>query len=299
MFYGSPLAVLSDCLRGMLVAKPGHKLIAADFSNIEGRVLAWLAGEKWKLKAFIDFDNGVGPDLYKISAARVYGKSISEIDDFMRQIGKVAELALGYQGGVGAFQSMAKNYGVKVADKVADNIKLAWREANPAIVHYWYDLESMAKAAVMSPGQKYSVGATSYLVKGSFLWCQLPSKRVLCYPYPKLEKIKTPWDAYKDAVTYMGESSQSRKWEKQTAYGGLFAENITQAVARDVLVDAMFRVEAKNYPIVFHVHDEIITEVPEEFGSVKELENIMNEVPAWANGLPVATEGWSERSYRK
>ena len=303
VFHGPPLARLSDCLRGLLCAAPGNQLYAGDFSNIEGRVLAWLAGDERKVQAFRDFDAGQGPDIYLLAAARIYHKPATSFTKKSpeRQIGKVAELALGYQGGVGAFQTMAPNYGVKIPDDEADTIKHAWREAHPMVVNYWYALEHAALAAVSSPGHTTVAGRGAaqvrFVVRGSFLWCQLPSTRVLCYPYPKLEDVMTPWGEPKSQVTYKTVDSYTHQWIRTNTYGGKLSENITQAVARDCLVHSLFHVERAGWPVVLHVHDEIVAE--RHIGRLEDYLNLMRIPPPWAPGLPIAVEGWTGIRYRK
>lgn len=305
MFHGQPLTVVSSCLKSMIRAAVGKDLLAADFKNIEGRALAWLAGEDWKIKAFRDYDAGIGPDLYLVSAARIYGTEPTDYneDSIERQHGKVAELACGYQGGVGAFQTMAKTYLVKVSDTVADTIKTKWREAHPKIVQYWYALEQAALDAVLNAGKTYRVGPNGrgvfFRVSGSFLWCKLPSGRVLCYPYPTVKAIEAPWGEMKDQVHYMTVDGLTNKWVETHTYGGKLAENVTQAICRDLLVAAIRQAEAKGYPVVLHVHDEVVSEVPNDFGSLEDFETACSTMPAWADGLPVVAKGWRGERYRK
>jgi DNA polymerase len=268
-------------------------------------VLAWLAGQYDKLDAFRAFDTKTGPDLYLVAAAGIYNVPIGSLNKKSpeRQIGKVAELACGYQGGVGAFQTMAHTYGVKIPDEQAEKIVKGWRAANGEIKGYWYDLEEKAFRAVTHPGETVVAGNCKFKVVGSFLWLQLPSGRALCYPYPHLEWKEMPWTdddgrpVKKQVVAYKGVNSYTRKWETLYAYGGKWAENITQAVARDVMAEAMVRVEKAGYPVVLTVHDEVVCEA--DGGDEEEFETLMTTLPTWAAGLPVAAEAWSGARYRK
>lgn len=299
MNYGPVLDALADCIRGMITAGPGRELIAMDFSAIEARVLAWLAGEEKVLDIFRTHGK-----IYEHAAGGIYNKKLEEVNKDERQIGKVAVLALGYGGGVGAFQSMARVYGVKVEDDKADEIKKAWRDSHKKIVHYWYDLEGAAINAV-ELGVVCKAGApgrqVAFKKSGSFLWCKLPSGRVLCYPYPQIKEIETPWGEPKSALVFMSVNGTTQKWEETKTYGGSLAENITQAVARDLLAEAILRLEDNGYPVVMHVHDEAVVEIPAD--SPKDIEHrieeIMAIVPTWAKGLPVAAEGWRAFRYRK
>ncbi len=307
LIYGQPLSVVSDCLRGMICAAPGNELLAGDYANIEGRGIAWLAGEDWKLDAFRAQDANTGPEIYVLTAEKMYPhkKGMITKKSPERQIGKVAELACGYQGGVGAFQTMANTYLVKVPDAEAEIIKTQWREAHPKIVQYWYDLDAAVIEAVMHPGLKTFAGPTgrhsTFLVKGSFLLCKLPSGRVLTYPYPKLKSKETPWGDMKEQLHYMTVDGLSGKWVETSTYGGKLAENITQAVCRDLLAHSLQICEANGYPVVLHVHDEIVVELDETRARTVEAQvyEAMASTPEWATGLPVVIEGWRGKRYRK
>lgn len=306
-WYGPFMRVIVSCIRGYLVAAPGFELIGADLANIEGRVLAWMAGEKWKIEAFRDFDSGTGADLYKLSAQRIYSVALDDVTKTQRLIGKVSELALGYQGAIGAFNSMAANYGVKLPDEQVQAIVDAWRAAHPRTKNFWYSVEDAAKQAVTNPGMKVTAGVKGrevmFRVAGSFLLCKLPSGRVLTYPYPEIQEVDTKWGK-KMAVTFMGVDNRvgsptKGKYIRLSTYGGSLVENIVQAVARDILVGAWKRLEKSGYPIVLHVHDENVSEVIEDFGSVEEYERIMSMGEPWSVGLPIAAAGFRGKRYRK
>lgn len=337
LVFEDPMSVVGDCLRGMVDAAPKAVLRAADFSNIEGRVLAWLAGEQWKLDAFAAYDRGEGEDLYKVTAGAILNKPASDVTKPERQsIGKVSELALGYQGGVGAMATMSggrvdfaalydtlaetlpdhalkaevsfKQRGAGYAAKwwqAAEIIKLAWRARHPGIKSLWSDVEDAALGAVRSPGTIQVVGKLRFRKAGSFLFMQLPSGRCLAYAYPHIERKLMPWvdrdenPVYRDAVTFMGVDSTTKRWVKQDTYGGKLVENATQAVARDMLAHAIVALDAAGWPITLHVHDEIVTETDSDLGSTEELETLMAQMPVWAAGCPVSAAGWSGERYRK
>lgn len=293
-YIGDVTTTVSDSLRAMLIASPGHDLVASDFSAIEARGLAWLAGEESVLEVF----RGHGK-IYELAAAGIYKTRIEDVTKAQRQIGKVAVLALGYQGGVGAFQQMARGYGVHVSDEEAEAIKVAWRAANKNIVRYWYAVERAAIEAVRLPGNTTQAGPDGRRVKfrkvADHLWCRLPSGRLLCYPFAELDTES----GYTKLRYQSTDSTRGGKWGETTTYGGKLVENITQAFCRDLLAEAMLRLEAAGYPIVMHVHDEIVCEVPEGFGSVEEMAQIMALVPQWAKDMPIKAEGWRGKRYRK
>jgi DNA polymerase bacteriophage-type len=281
----------SSAVRGALIAAPGCKLVVSDLSNIEGRVLAWLAGEDWKTEAFKQFDAGVGHDLYKLAYAKSFNKKAEDVTKDERQIGKVQELALGYQGSVGAFSSMAAIYGVFLPEDEVKGIVEAWRKAHKAVVSLWYDLERAVKDAIRAPNKRFTVRDLSIGYKDNWLRIKLPSGRYLCYPNAGLNE---------GTIVYEGVNQYTKKWETIETYGGKLVENVVQAVARDVLASGMFRAEAAGYAVCLHVHDELITETPDtDEYSVDELSRIMSTNPGWSLGLPLAAAGFETRRYKK
>lgn len=313
LFYGPAMTAISDCLRGMLIAGEGNELVACDFSAVEARALAWLAGQESVLEVFCT--HGL---IYEHAAVGIYHVPLDEVTKDQRQRGKVIILACGFGGSIGAFQSMAKNYNVTVPDEEALEIVKAWRAENKHIVQYWYDLEEAVTCAMKTGGVHYA-GAAGRQVKfrkaGSFLWALLPSGRALCYPYPELRMVMTPWGEEKEQLTFMTMVDQTQKkkakvlfdpnakgrWQRVSTYGGSLAENMTQAIARDLLADAMRFIEAEGIEIVLHVHDEAVAEV-KQFRAQYALDRmtaIMSEAPVWAKGLPLAAEGWKGKRYRK
>lgn len=304
--FGPPLHVLSNVLRSFINADPGNILRWVDFSGIEARVVAWLAGEDSVLEMFRN-----GADPYIHAYARAFSVEPGSVTKAQRQIGKVIVLALGFGGGVGAFQAMAKGYGVELPDKDVNVIKKLWRQTHPNIVNYWYKIENAALAAIRAKGETITVGGTApgrlirYKKSGSFLWCQLPSERVICYPYPEIAPVtfkhpETGREITKDGMSYMGENPKNNnKWERMKAYGGMLVENLTQATARDLLVEAMFSLEKASYSVVFHIHDEICVETSKKFGSLHEVERLASIVPHWAKDLPIVAEGDEGERYCK
>ena len=264
----------------------------------------------WKLEAFEAYDSDDGPDLYKLAYAKSFRVPIESITSEQRQVGKVMELSMQFQGGRGAFQTMAYNYGVKVTDAQADELKNAWREAHPRTVAFWHYAEAMAIRAVDNPLQVVRCGRLSFRKAGSFLFMQLPSGRLLTYPYPKIVNLPTPWGDFKRGLTYKSQINpsnarrmiedpgNSKSWARISAYGGLLAENSVQGIARDIMAEAMLRVDAAGYPVVLTVHDEIVAEAPAG-RDVKAFRELMEERPDWGQDIPIVAEAWTGDRYRK
>jgi DNA polymerase len=370
----------ASTVRGCIIPEPGNKLVVADYSNVEGRGLAWLAGEKTALATFL-----AGLDIYCVTAGKMFGLDpdhIKQVRKDLRQIGKACELGLGYGGGVAAFLTFAKNLGLdlyamsetmkgtfpdhiwaaakrgyeyaRIQEKnkkgfagqkaerpsydlpknvwlTCDSIKRMWRESHPKTCAFWNDLESAAMNAIKNPGKSYWAGAEvrengdrAIRIRrtkgkdgspGWWLQVELPSGRILSYPGIGIsveKQVDGPDDwglseaayrevTYRERIRYMGENQTTRQWGKQYTYGGKLAENVTQALCRDLLANALVRVDKEpGWDIILHIHDELVCETPDtaEY-SVSKLESMMCELPSWAAGFPLAAEGQELSRYAK
>jgi len=354
------------------------RFIGGDYSNIEGRINAWLAGEAWKLEAFEAYDLGYGPDLYKVTSSSITGKPVEAVTKNERQTtGKVPELACGYQGGVGAFITMGQTQSpplhpedmilpVRNAtppeawDKMLERYETAhdkrglkeeewaaiklvvtgWRAKNPMIVKGWWELQDAAVQAVSYPNDPVPVygGRCTYLCAGGWLYCQLPSGRLIHYANPwikatkqilveydgrwiNIEDVPVPegqflpyaeddipllkmmgyevYERMRSTVHFMGIDAETKQWVSKALYGGLQCENIVQGTAACLLRTAMRRVEDAGYPLVLHAHDELLSEVPSDFGSVAEYKALMGKPEPWMTGLPISVEAWEDVRYVK
>jgi DNA polymerase bacteriophage-type len=274
---------VTDVLRGMLrpalIPAKGKHFVVADWSAIEGRVNPWLAGSAFGEAKLDVFRRKLDP--YKVNAAATYSVAYEDVTGEQRQVGKVQELALGFAGGVGAFAAMGRAYGVQIGEAQARRIVDAWRRANPWSVPFWSELEEAYTRAMRNKGHEFTAGRVAYLYDGQHLWYALPSGRVLCYPYARLEA---------DGVTYAKASwkpaADAKEWPRARLWKGLACENITQATANDILRNALRQLD----DVVLHVHDEIVVETDKPEVVEAALERIMCSPPAWADGLPLGVE---------
>lgn len=289
MVFGNVPNVLSELIRTVLIPKPNHRFIVADFSAIEARVLAWIAGEQWRIDTFKN-----GGDIYCASASKMFHVPVEKhgVNGELRQKGKISELACGYGGSVGALKNMgAVEMGVP-EDELQGLIN-DWRSANPHIVSFWNEVGTAAMKAIK---EKTAVqhGRLVFAYESGILFIRLPSGRRLSYIKPRIGTNRFGGDS----ITYMGISA-SKKWERLETFGGKLVENIVQAIARDLLANAMVNAANAGYNIVFHVHDEIISEMLNGRGSVYELCRLMSINPDWADGIPLSADGYECEYYRK
>ena len=274
---------VTDVLRGMLrpalIPAKGKHFVVADWSAIEGRVNPWLSNSAFGEAKLDVFRRKLDP--YKVNAAATYSVAYEDVTGEQRQVGKVQELALGFAGGVGAFASMGRNYGVQIGEAQARKIVDAWRRANPWSVPFWSELEEAYTRAMRNKGHEFTAGRVAYLYDGQHLWYALPSGRVLCYPYARLEA---------DGITYAKAAwkpaADAKEWPRARLWKGLACENVTQATANDILRHALRQLD----DVVLHVHDEIVVETDKPEVVEAALERIMCSPPAWADGLPLGVE---------
>lgn len=289
LLYPSTPEVLSELIRTAFVAKPGCRFIISDFSAIEARVLAWMSGEAWRLRVFSTHGK-----IYEASASAMFGVPIEEIGKTspLRQKGKIAELALGYGGSVGALVSMGATK-MGLSEEELPDLVSQWRLANPHITEFWWKVDAAAFKAVK---ERCTVQMDRLLFeyRGGILFIHLPSGRKLSYVKPRLELNRFG----REGITYEG-VGESKKWTRIETYGPKMVENIVQAVSRDILAEAMLRLEKAGFDIVMHVHDEVVLEVPEGVSSVEEVNELMAVNPSWTIGLPLKAAGFESVFYKK
>lgn len=292
MLYGNVMNFMSSAIRGMVSAPAGKILIAADFAAIEARVLAWLSGCELMLKQFRE-----GVDLYVDMAAKIYGLEPAQVTSDQRQLGKAAILGAGYGMGKVKFHATCLNGGINVTEELAAAAVNTYRQTYREVPNFWRQTETAAKQAVYG-----AVSKLGWRKSGDFLECILPSGRCLNFYKPTVENKSTDWGD-SQVLMFMGDKAGKnggKSWQRVDTYGGKLVENITQAVARDLMAEAMLRLEAAGYEIILSVHDELIAEVREDSNhSLEQFEKLMAQLPSWAAGCPVEAKGWVGKNYKK
>lgn len=294
IFYGDLMPALSKSLRSFIKAEAGYELVCADFNAIEGRVLAWLAREDYVLENYRQ-----KRDAYCVFAEQIQGGKYSYKEileghhagdkkySAMRFEGKTGELACGYQGGEAAVKRFAPDMPVERRIEIVG----IWRRNRPKTVAFWREIETMVKTAIARPGALVNNGMIAWGFDEKFLRCRLPSGRLISY--------YGPWLSEEGQIKFWGVNSVTKQWEENETYGGKLTENVVQAISRDLLAAAIMRLEKAGKPVVMHVHDEVISEVPKGSTSIEEYIEIVTALPAWAKGLPLAAEGFITERYRK
>lgn len=343
LMYGDAMEVISSALRGAMTASPGNTFVQADYSSIEARGIFWLVGDEKALDTFRQ-----GRDIYKATAAEIYGIEYDKVNADQRQMGKQAVLGLGYQMGYAKFAETCQGYGMDVSEELSKQVVETYRATYSKIKSFWKDIEVAAKEAVgRGSDAPVTLGRMKLFTEDEFLNIQLPSGRCLKYYQPRVSEVPSRFNDWADLfpqedtesildyqeridhiqaqaslltlrefcgrfqispslikldskLTFMGQNSMTRKYVRQNTYGGKLTENIVQALSRDIMAFAMLTVaDHGKYEPVLTVHDEILAEVPEGQGSVEEFERLMSILPDWAEGFPLAAEGWMGTRYRK
>lgn len=285
--------VLSQLVRTAIVAEDGCRFLVDDYSAIEARVIAWLAGEKWRQDVFAH-----DGDIYCASASAMFGVPVEKhgVNGHLRQKGKIAELALGYGGGIGALKAMGADK-MGLTDEELAEIVAKWRKASPAIGRFWWDVDAAARQAIRNPGEMVEIrqGRLRFHCRFGALFIELPSGRHLVYIHPRLGQNRFGGES----ILYSGMEQGTRAWGTLETYGGKLVENIVQATARDCLAAAMLRLTKAGYRILMHVHDEVIMEMPKDRGSLEEVTRIMSQNETWEKGLIKNADGFEDIYYRK
>ena len=286
--YDSVEDVLSQLIRTAFIPKEGCEFIVADFSAIEARVLSWLSKEKWRMEVFEK-----GGDIYCESASKMFKVKVEKNGEnsHLRDKGKIAELALGYGGSVGALKAMGATSFLK--EEELQSLVNAWRNANPHITYLWYEVDKIIKKVIINK-VSMKLYNLQFIYENNMLFILLPSKRKLCYRNPKIATNKFN----KSSIVYEGVNS-NKKWAQIESYGAKFVENIVQAIARDLLCEAIKNLHNKNFRVVLHVHDEVVVEIEKNKSSVEEICNLMTISPPWAKDLSLKAEGYKCEFYRK
>ena len=287
--FGAVSTVLSELIRTAFIPKPGYRFIVSDFSAIEARVLAWLSGEEWRLELFRN-----GGDIYCKSASKMFGVPVEKngVNKELRQKGKIAELALGYNGGVNALKSFGA-VAMGIQESELKPMVDKWRAANPNIVRLWRMLDKVTKY-VVTKRTSYECYGLKFSYERGIMFIELPSGRRLAYCKPRLGV-----NAFgSECITYEGIGT-GKKWERIETFGGKICENIVQAIARDILAESMMRLHKNGYKITMHVHDEVVLEVQDDVSSVEEVCRIMAITPNWAKDLPLNADGYECKFYKK
>ncbi len=305
MLYGKPMDVFSSCLRSAITAREGNILYCGDYASIEVRVLFWMAKHTGGIAAYAE-----KRDLYVEMAKVIYGrKSLAEVTKPEREVGKRAILGCGYGMGAVKFFDTCKLFGQEVSQGLAKKAVAAYRETHFPIPMIWQNLERAAIAAVQNPGRIYAINHTKWFVKNDFLWCELPSGRRLAYHKPFVRMVVPPWLVRKamtksissgeliPALHHYGVHPKTKQWIAQKTWGGVLTENVVQAVARDIMVEASLRLEKAGYLMDLSVHDELLTE--KRGGSIGEFQKLMAQPPVWGLDIPIAVEAWDGPRYAK
>lgn len=285
--------ILSSLIRSAICAYKGNKLLVCDFAGIEARGVAWLAGQTDLVEAFRQKQ-----DIYvQFAGENIYKTPISSVTKDQRFVGKQAILGCGYGMGAKRFKEQCESYGVTLQLEFCEQVIHAYRTRYAKIKNLWADIEKAAVNAVKFSGQHYAANKKiCYYVKDNFLVCRLPSGREICYYDPDL----CEGNFGNDQINFMGLDSQTYKFRREQTYGGKLVENIVQAICRDLLVQACSNLESRGYEVIFHVHDEIVCEVPDHPRfNIREMETLMSQAPKWASDFPISTEGFEAKRYRK